>query len=62
MLKWLLGMLVAVLTVLALGYINARQNNASATPCERDCMNDSGGKDWCTDYCKQHGTYGPEKK
>jgi len=59
MAKVLLAALVAVLIAVAVGYINARQIDASATPCEKDCMNDSGGRDWCADYCKQHGTYGP---
>ena len=59
MAKVLLAVLVAALIALTLGYLSARQNDVSATPCEQDCMNDSGGKNWCVDYCKQHETYGP---
>jgi len=59
MVKVLLAILVAVLIALTLGHLSVRQYDASATPCEKDCMNDSGGKDWCVDYCKRYGTYGP---
>ena len=62
MTKVLLAALLAVLVVLAFAYINGRPDGAAATPCERDCINDSGGKQWCADYCKEHATYGPAKK
>ena len=65
--KVLLGLLTALLIVLALGALGVLWcwDNApkpAATPCERDCLNDSGGTTWCESYCKQHGTYGPAKK
>jgi hypothetical protein len=62
MARALLEAFLAALIVLAFGCSNARKTDASATPCEKDCMNDSGGKAWCADYCKKHGTYGPAKK
>jgi len=60
--KVLCGLLVAVLIVAALGCVSAPDNAATLTPCERDCINDSGGKSWCAEYCKEHGNYGPAKK
>lgn len=60
--KVLLGLAVAVLLVLAFSYFGTSEPNPNATPCEKDCINDSGGKAWCADYCKKHGTYGPATK
>ena len=56
--------LLAVVIALAIFSISALKNDvgASATPCEQDCINDSGGKAWCSEYCKKNGTYGPAKK
>jgi hypothetical protein len=59
--KVLFGLLLAVLILPASG-CGAPDNGATLTPCERDCINDSGGKSWCADYCKEHGTYGPTKQ
>jgi hypothetical protein len=61
--KVLIGLLVALLLVFALagvGYVGTVKSDA--TPCERDCINDSGGINWCVSYCKEHGSYGPPKK
>ena len=57
--KVLYGLLSAVLILRALGCVSAPATDTASTPCERDCINDSGGKTWCADYCKEHGTYGP---
>jgi hypothetical protein len=62
MAKVLLALAVALLIVLGVGYISAQQNAAKATPCETDCINDSGGKAWCSEYCRRNGAYGPAKK
>jgi hypothetical protein len=62
MAKAFLGLVVAVLIVLALRNIKVPQADAAHTPCENECINDAGGKAWCADYCKEHGTYGPAKK
>lgn len=51
-----------LLSLIALPVACDDQPNPNATPCERDCINDSGGKGWCADYCKKHGTYGPAKQ
>lgn len=59
--KTLSGLLAAILIVLAAGCLSERDNTAALTPCETDCVNDSGGKSWCEAYCKEHGTYGPKK-
>jgi len=60
--KALLRLLAAVLISRALGCASASDTAATLTPCENDCINDSGGKSWCADYCKEHGTYGPTKQ
>jgi hypothetical protein len=60
--KVLLGALVAIVLAVALFFFSAQQIDANATPCERDCINDSGGLVFCADYCKKNGTYGPAKK
>jgi hypothetical protein len=65
--KVLVGVLATVLILLVLGSLGflwawGNAPSATATPCERDCINDSGGKAWCADYCKKYGTYGPAKK
>jgi hypothetical protein len=55
-------LVVAVSAAILLGLLTwflLRPEDAGATPCERDCINDSGGKAFCADYCRQHGTYGP---
>jgi hypothetical protein len=54
--------LLAVLIGLAFFFMSSQQLNPNATPCERDCFNDSGGKTFCADYCQKNGTYGPPKK
>ena len=54
-----------VLLVLALGamlFFGSGEWIPNATPCERDCINDSGGTTWCIDYCKHNETYGPQPK
>jgi hypothetical protein len=60
--KVFFGFLAAALIWPAVGCVSAPDNDAALTPCERDCTNDSGGKRWCADYCKEHGSYGPTKK
>ncbi len=52
---------LALLLLLAFGYFSAGEYGANASPCMRDCMNDSGGLVWCTAYCKEHGSYGPPR-
>jgi hypothetical protein len=51
----------AVLLVSALVYLWTYRDAPPANQCETDCMNDSGGKAWCADYCKKAGSYGPAK-
>jgi hypothetical protein len=60
--KVLVAVLGVALLALALGCDRTRQDSVNLTQCERDCINDSGGKGWCADYCKKHSTYGPPKK
>jgi hypothetical protein len=62
MVKILLAVSLAVLIVLAVGFFSAQETDPNATECEKDCINDSGGKAWCSEYCKKNGTYGPAKK
>jgi hypothetical protein len=63
MVKALLAVVVAVLIAAVIGFFFFGHVDGSAlTPCERDCINDSGGQAWCADYCKKYGSYGPAKK
>jgi hypothetical protein len=41
-------------------YADQRRLRAAANPCERDCLQDSGGLDDCRKLCASHPmTYGP---
>jgi hypothetical protein len=60
--KVILGALAAVVLGLGLFFFFAQETEANATPCEKDCLNDSGGLVFCVDYCKKNGSYGPPKK
>jgi hypothetical protein len=51
----------AVLLVSGFVYLWTYRDAPPANQCESDCMNDSGGKAWCADYCKNAGAYGPAK-
>ncbi len=62
MAKVLIAISLVVLIALAVVFFSAHENYANATECEKDCINDSGGRAWCSDYCKKNGTYGPAKK
>jgi hypothetical protein len=59
--KLMLGALVLVAIAMALFFFNS-EPGSNATPCEVDCINDSGGRIFCEDFCRKNGTYGPEKK
>jgi len=53
---------LALLVWIALAAACGRPATGPLTPCERDCINDSGGPKWCAQYCKEHGRYGPPQK
>jgi hypothetical protein len=54
----LLGLVVIVFLYSA--YADQQRFRAAANPCERDCLQDSGGLDDCRKLCASHPmTYGP---
>jgi hypothetical protein len=61
--KLLIGALVVgVLALASFFFFAAEPIDPNATECERDCINDSGGRIFCAKYCKENPTYGPQKK
>jgi hypothetical protein len=59
--KILLGVAALVVVVVVYSvYADQRRFRAAANPCERDCLQDSGGLDDCRKECASHPmTYGP---
>jgi hypothetical protein len=54
----LFGLVIVVFFYSA--YTDQRRFRAAANPCERDCLQDSGGLDDCRKLCASHPlTYGP---
>ena len=54
----LFGLVIAVFFYSA--YTDQQHFRAAANPCERDCLQDSGGLDDCRKLCASHPTaYGP---
>jgi hypothetical protein len=54
----LLGIVIAVFVYSV--YAEKERFRAAANPCERDCLQDSGGLDDCRELCAGHPmTYGP---
>ena len=54
----LLGLVIVVLLYLA--HADQQRFRAATNPCERDCLQDSGGLDDCHKLCASHPmTYGP---
>jgi len=59
---------IGALLLFALGgvamffFFSAPELVPNPTECERDCLNDSGGVIFCTKFCKENGSYGPQKK
>jgi hypothetical protein len=54
----LLGLVIIVFVCLF--YADQQRFRAASNPCERDCLQDSGGLDDCRKLCASHPmTYGP---
>ncbi len=54
----LLGVTIAFFSYAV--YADQRRLRAAANPCERDCLQDSGGVEDCRKLCASHPTaYGP---
>ena len=54
----LLGL--AIVVFVCSFYADQQRFRAAANPCERDCLQDSGGLDDCRKLCASHPmTYGP---